>query len=151
LKFQREGKLRESQEQKTIEEKHHREEMRQKYLREQNHLIHTALSTDKYWLQQEKRTQLVRNQYKDDLIELKTYPKFTRENPMMPVREHPHSWRLTPYGGKDGMMPIEKDAVSKVMTDNLLSFSLSPSLTLYHPHNSDLAPVIYLRIFELES
>jgi hypothetical protein len=128
LKCQREGYLREEQQRKTIEEETKREEMRQKYLHEQTHMIHTALSTDKYWIQQEKKTQLIRNQYKDDLHELKTLPKFTRENPMKPVREHPHSWRLTPYGGKDGRMPIERDAVSKVRSPSSLLSSITLSL-----------------------
>lgn len=73
-----------------------------------------ALSTDKFWVQHEKNSQSIRNQYKSDLFELKTYPKFSRDNPMKPIREHPHSWRLAPFGGVDGNMPLEKDAASKV-------------------------------------
>jgi hypothetical protein len=111
--------------------------MKQQMIESKNQMIRTSLSTDKYWLQQEKSAQLIRNQYKTDLVELKTYPKFSRENPMKPVREHPHSWKLIPYGGKDGKMPIDKDAASKVSIPTLPFFlfvfshtSLSPSLSL---------------------
>lgn len=124
MKCQREGYLQEEKHRRELAKQQRQEELKQQMIESRNQMIHTSLSTDKYWLQQEKGAQLVRNQYKVDLVELKTYPKFSRENPMKPLREHPHSWKLIPYGGKDGKMPIDEDAASKVYLYCAILFSL---------------------------
>jgi hypothetical protein len=154
LKCQREGYLREEQHRRDLEEQQRQEELKQQQLQSRNHMIHTALATDKYWLQQEKGAQLIRSQYKSDLVELKTYPKFSRDNPMKPLREHPHSWKLVSYGGKDGNMPIDRDAASKVslflsisrspLLDTSFSSSLSLLILASNAHRSSLPPP-YLR------
>lgn len=111
LKCQREGYIKEEKERKMLAKQKEQHEHKQYSIIKHNEMIKKSLSTDKHWLQHDKKLQHIQNEYKLDLVNLNTFPAYSRENPMKPIREHPHSWRLTPY---DGDVPIEKDAVSKV-------------------------------------
>mmetsp|Transcript_6180 Transcript_6180/g.9319 ORF Transcript_6180/g.9319 Transcript_6180/m.9319 type:complete len:639 (+) Transcript_6180:56-1972(+) len=113
LKTQREGYAQEKREEQQIEEAIAKDMAFQEEQEEKNKTLNLALSVDKSWVQHEDMTQRTRNKNRFDYAELKWMPRFGPSNPCPPVREHPHSWRLTAYGGKGGDLPVDPVAVTK--------------------------------------
>ena len=114
LRTHREALLREEREE-VERQRHLLAETRRMEEEERRHeMINHALSCDAKWAQHEHDTQSLRNQSRFDSAELKWLPRFDKDNPAAPTREHPHSWRLHAYGGKHGNLPIEKQAAVQV-------------------------------------
>lgn len=83
------------------------------YINTKKKLMSDAKEVDKKWLQIEAKHQATKNAVKFDLAELKWAPKYTTENPFHTKREHPHSWKLSQYDGKN--MPVGQQSACKVL------------------------------------
>lgn len=124
LKTHREALIREENEEL---ERLRQEEAERRRIEEENasnRLINEAMALDADWVAQEKRTQDVRNKTKFDMAELQWMPRFDMNNPAKPDREHQHSWKLKSFGGQNGDLPIEPQAVIQVSYWRMLSATL---------------------------
>jgi hypothetical protein len=64
-------------------------------------------------IRHEKGTQQERNKKRYDGACLKFKDPYTRENPVAPTLEHPHSWKLAGYDANG--LPASKEASTEVL------------------------------------
>ena len=112
LKSHREGKIREEKEAEAQRRKEEKRRALEEAKRKHAEMIAKAASHDRKWLMQEVRADRKRLDATTDLTHLQSQPEYSLQNPFPALREHPHSWKLTPFHNG---IPVTTSAVIQVI------------------------------------